>query len=107
MDLSTLSDEELEQIAAGAQPDLSSLSDAELESAAGGSTVAASTVDPRLRDNEGYGPGAQIMDGVTLGTADNVIAGAMTPVELLMGYVRGDDEGKGFMQRVNDAYQRT
>lgn len=61
--------------------------------------------DPR--NNAGYGAQPALMQSFTLGAADNVLAGAMTPIEMAKGYFSGEDEGKGFTDRVNDAYNRT
>lgn len=60
-----------------------------------------------LRYNEGYGPGAKILQGATFDAADNILAGAMTPVELIKGAFSGEDSGKGFVDRLSDAYSRT
>lgn len=55
----------------------------------------------------GIGAKEHLLQGLTFNTADNILSGAMTPVELAKGYFNGEDEGKGFGERVSDAYDRT
>lgn len=46
-----------------------------------------------------------ILQGVTLGFGDEIMATAMIPAELIKGAITGEDSGKGF-SRVGDAYDR-
>lgn len=46
------------------------------------------------------------LQGATLGFGDELIAGLMTPVELGIGAFTGEDAGKGFFDRIGDAYGR-
>ncbi|WP_279483207.1 hypothetical protein [Aureimonas sp. SK2] len=47
-----------------------------------------------------------IMQGVTLGFADEIVGGMMTPVELAIGAIGGEDEGKDILTRIADSYGR-
>lgn len=47
-----------------------------------------------------------IGQGVTLGFADEILSGMLTPFEMARGVVRGIDDGKGIGERVSDSYSR-
>lgn len=44
--------------------------------------------------------------GLTLGFGDELMAGALTPIEAIKGAITGEDAGKGFLDRAGDAYNR-
>lgn len=47
-----------------------------------------------------------IQQGMTLGFGDELMAGALSPIEALKGAITGEDADKGFGQRMADAYGR-
>lgn len=47
-----------------------------------------------------------VVQGATLGFGDEIMSAALTPFEMARGAIRGTDEGKGFGQRIGDAYSR-
>jgi len=47
-----------------------------------------------------------ILQGVTFGLGDEIMAGLLTPVEAVKGAITGEDRGKGIGQRIGDAYDR-
>lgn len=112
MDPTNLSNEDLmkafQSYGRGAQPaqtDVSSLSDEQLmqayQSSVGGGQKQSSGPLEGFRDS-GVGVGR----GLTAGFSDELFAAGMTPFEMARGAIRGTDEGKGFVDRVTDAYGR-
>lgn len=47
-----------------------------------------------------------LLQGMTLGFGDELMAGALSPIEAIKGAVTGEDADKGFGQRMSDAYGR-
>ncbi|MBF9234683.1 hypothetical protein [Microvirga alba] len=47
-----------------------------------------------------------ILQGLTFGFGDELMAGAMTPIEAIKGAITGQDAGKDIGQRFSDAYTR-
>ncbi len=45
-----------------------------------------------------------IQQGMTLGFGDEIMAGMLTPVEMLKRSITGEDAGKGFGDRLSGAY---
>lgn len=49
---------------------------------------------------------AGVASGLTANFADELFAAGMTPIEAIRGVVTGEDEGKGFGERLSDSYGR-